>query len=648
MIKHVTTALFALLLAASAAQAAVPTRLAVQGTLRDDFGIPVDQAVDMTFTLYESGDPGAAALWTETQSVTVDAGRFTVHLGAVTPLDPADFADLDTATLGVAIAPDGEIGRMPLASVVFAQVGAHASDARAVGGLTAADLARSGQACPAGQHATGFDADGVVVCAPDDDTTYDGGDFATSDQGCPAGQVATGFDAAGALVCAVDGDTTYDGGDFGASDQACGAGLVARGFDAAGAVVCGADVNTTYDGADFVPSTQSCPAGQLVTGVGATGAVSCATDANTTYSGAQFMTSGQDCGAGSALTGVDAGGARLCAVDQDTNTTYSGADFVTSNQSCPATSLATGAGATGAVVCQDVTAWDRAASDDLTTTTSFGGAVTGTYAAMSLATGAVTPAKLANAYLPTSGGTMTGTLTLGSSGVDFGHGGRVSFGACGSGSIPSGWSQGNATGRGFCMRAAADATNTNNQTLFITSQGTGSSVEAIYIGSGLTCCGPDWLGMRIGGDGNVSNSGTFTANTLTPSYSDLAERVPVTGPIAVGEVVVVEGMSLDYREAKFARASRAYDPTVLGVVSDTVAFAMGPEEGRSPVALAGFVKVKVDAAYGAIAPGDLLVSSATPGHAMRSAKDVPGTVLGKALQPWSGGRGVIMMLVLSN
>ena len=71
------------------------------------------------------------------------------------------------------------------------------------------------------------------------------------------------------------------------------------------------------------------------------------------------------------------------------------------------------------------------------------------------------------------------------------------------------------------------------------------------------------------------------------------------------------------------------------------------EAGRSPVGLAGFVRVKVDARYGAIAPGDLLTSSDTPGHAMRAEKDVPGTVIGKALEPLAEGRGEIVMLVLA-
>ncbi len=65
------------------------------------------------------------------------------------------------------------------------------------------------------------------------------------------------------------------------------------------------------------------------------------------------------------------------------------------------------------------------------------------------------------------------------------------------------------------------------------------------------------------------------------------------------------------------------------------------------VALAGRVPVKVDASYGAIQVGDLLVASATPGRAMRSDNPMPGTVIGKALEAWDAGQGTIMMMVLN-
>ena len=54
---------------------------------------------------------------------------------------------------------------------------------------------------------------------------------------------------------------------------------------------------------------------------------------------------------------------------------------------------------------------------------------------------------------------------------------------------------------------------------------------------------------------------------------------------------------------------------------------------------------KVDASYGAIRPGDLLTTSATPGHAGRAENPRPGTILGKALESLESGTGLIRVLV---
>ena len=65
-----------------------------------------------------------------------------------------------------------------------------------------------------------------------------------------------------------------------------------------------------------------------------------------------------------------------------------------------------------------------------------------------------------------------------------------------------------------------------------------------------------------------------------------------------------------------------------------------------PVALSGLVFCKVDAGYGEIRVGDLLTTSPTPGHAMRSDDPLPGTIIGKALEPLESGTGMIRVLVL--
>jgi hypothetical protein len=115
-----------------------------------------------------------------------------------------------------------------------------------------------------------------------------------------------------------------------------------------------------------------------------------------------------------------------------------------------------------------------------------------------------------------------------------------------------------------------------------------------------------------------------------------------------GSVMVLAG-------ANSVRVSdRAYDRRVAGVVSGAgdyrPALVLGAEahtSDRLALALSGKVWVLFDADRGAVEVGDLLTSSPTPGHAMR-ATDLTrafGTVIGKALDRLSHGRGLIRALV---
>jgi thiamine monophosphate kinase len=71
----------------------------------------------------------------------------------------------------------------------------------------------------------------------------------------------------------------------------------------------------------------------------------------------------------------------------------------------------------------------------------------------------------------------------------------------------------------------------------------------------------------------------------------------------------------------------------------------GEVEGAIPLAIVGVVPVKVTAENGAIRPGDLLVASSVPGHAMKAGANPPqGTVIGKAMEKLDTGTGVIRLL----
>jgi hypothetical protein len=98
----------------------------------------------------------------------------------------------------------------------------------------------------------------------------------------------------------------------------------------------------------------------------------------------------------------------------------------------------------------------------------------------------------------------------------------------------------------------------------------------------------------------------------------------------------------------------SYDTRVAGVISEQPGIALGEKtEGKLLVATTGRVRVKVDATKSPIHIGDLLVTSDVPGMAMKSEPIVignrkihaPGTLIGKALEPFEKGKGTILVLL---
>jgi len=141
-------------------------------------------------------------------------------------------------------------------------------------------------------------------------------------------------------------------------------------------------------------------------------------------------------------------------------------------------------------------------------------------------------------------------------------------------------------------------------------------------------------------DGDVYADGSFSSPA-----ADFAEMLPGADDLEPGDVLVV-GLDGD-----LARSSEAYQASVVGVYSTDPGFVGGSDEamdnpGKVPLAIVGVVPCKASAENGAIRPGDLLVTSSTPGHAMRAGDDPPqGTVVGKALEGLESGSGVIQVLV---
>ena len=70
-------------------------------------------------------------------------------------------------------------------------------------------------------------------------------------------------------------------------------------------------------------------------------------------------------------------------------------------------------------------------------------------------------------------------------------------------------------------------------------------------------------------------------------------------------------------------------------------------DGSHPVALTGRVYCLADASNGPIEPGDLLTTSATPGHAMKVTdySRAQGAVIGKSMESLQSGTGLVLVLV---
>jgi hypothetical protein len=96
----------------------VPNTLNYQGVLTDNTGQPVTGSHQILFNLYEV-PAGGTAFWTETQTVQVTNGKFSVALGKTTSLDTTKFTG--TTYIGIKVDSGAEMApRQQLTSVAYA------------------------------------------------------------------------------------------------------------------------------------------------------------------------------------------------------------------------------------------------------------------------------------------------------------------------------------------------------------------------------------------------------------------------------------------------------------------------------------------------------------------------------------------------
>ncbi len=194
-------------------------------------------------------------------------------------------------------------------------------------------------------------------------------------------------------------------------------------------------------------------------------------------------------------------------------------------------------------------------------------------------------------------------------------------------------------GEGNLLAYAGWFTNTDQTVLYITS-GAEDARDAIYVDCG-TDGEPDF---------RVTNAGEVYADGTLHAGADFAELIEAANDTEYepGDVLVISTAS----DRAVELSTHPYSTLVAGVYSADPGFIGSDhpmEERRAnelPLAVIGIVPCKVSAENGPIQRGDLLVTSATPGHAMRAGPNPPqGTVLGKALGELTEGSGVIAVLV---
>ena len=154
-------------------------------------------------------------------------------------------------------------------------------------------------------------------------------------------------------------------------------------------------------------------------------------------------------------------------------------------------------------------------------------------------------------------------------------------------------------------------------------------------------------------------NGTLAAQGFAalPDFAEMIEPVGDKSAYAPGDVLVID----PHNARSVAKSSDPYTTLVAGIYSTKPGFIGAPpvvaDDGKAvlgieadnliPMAILGIVPCKVSAENGPIAPGDLLVTSSTPGHAMKGTRGarMVGAIVGKALGSLGSGTGVIEVLV---
>lgn len=230
-----------------------------------------------------------------------------------------------------------------------------------------------------------------------------------------------------------------------------------------------------------------------------------------------------------------------------------------------------------------------------------------------------------------------------------GSGDGIEASADGNGNAVSGFIPNFGTGKAGRF---ANFNNANSQpVVHVTTTGTGTGILTNHQGPSGNIAVFQSASVNVARI-NKAGRGFFNGGTQA-SGADVAESFAVTADISTYEPGDILIISVD-KDRAVEKSNKPYSNLVAGVYATKPGVLLTEENidadlsGEVPMGVIGVIPTKVCLEGGAISRGDLLVTSSTPGVAMKADPDKVkvGQVLGKALQSYSEGKiGKIKVLV---